>query len=87
MQRRELILRMSQGESLVGVSLDREFVLGQSRFDRDQLPGWLVRKLIEDGLAEAQKEQDQMVIKLTDKTSNWYQKRGIKPRESASVTV
>ena len=87
MLRRELILRMTEGESLTGKSFDDKFVLGRGQSDRDLLPSWMIKRLIDDGLAEAIEQNAQIQIVLTSQTARWYEKRGIRPRQEHRVTV
>jgi hypothetical protein len=87
MLRRELILRMANGERLVGKSLDSPFVLGETRSDRDQLPSWVVQRLISDGLAKAVPASGEVQIVLTEETARWYEKRKIPQRQAMSVTA
>jgi hypothetical protein len=81
---------MAEGETLIGKAnqgkLVGKYTLG-STSDRDLLPTWVIDNLIEEGLAKAEKQGDQIKIVLTPQTNLWYEKRGIRHRQAEQVTA
>lgn len=77
MTRRELFLRMAQGEKLTGSDMRASFSLGQRDLDLNNVSSRFVSQLITDGLASAINTRDEISIVLTAQVDDWFVKRNI----------
>lgn len=77
MLRRELFIRMLQGETLIGSSMKKSFMLDGSASARDRVSPDFVDQLIADGLVEPVVSKDKILVVTTSKIDDWFRKRGI----------
>ncbi|MFA6015993.1 MAG: hypothetical protein WC742_13085 [Gallionellaceae bacterium] len=77
MLRRELFIRMLQGEKLIGSSMKKSFVLDGSASARDRVSPEFLDQLIADGLVEPVVFKDKISVVTTSKIDDWFRKRGI----------
>lgn len=77
MTRRELFLRMAQGEQLTGSNMRAPFLLGQHDFGSNRISPRFVNQLIADGLASVINAQGMISIVLTRQVDDWFVKRNI----------
>lgn len=77
MTRRELFLRMAQGEQLTGSDMRASFLLGQRDLGPSRVSPRFVIQLITDGLASAINTRDEISIVLTAQVDDWFVKRNI----------